>query len=123
MIAALQPFVWTPSLQRTVALWDTAASAPGGHVAAFVPLRWPDKPAAAVQDFTLDATALLDPAGDVLAAEIEPLALSLLATVVLGGRVILWFGAGGAPFDYPVGITLTTQSTRVVRRIVRLRVY
>lgn len=120
----MQPFVWLPSPARTIALWGYAGPAPMSRLPTAMPLRWPDLAAGAAKDFTLDASALLDPAGDALSAfTVNPAGLTLLAPVVLGGRLILWLTGGvGGGTDYPVDITLTTASTRFVHRIVRLRV-
>ena len=122
-VAALQPFVWTPGAARTIALFDYAGIAPGTRLPTVLPLRWPDKPAGAVLDYTLDASMLLDPAGDALAAfTAVPSGPSLVAAVVVGGRLILWLGGGVSGTDATIDITLTTASTRFVHRIVRLAV-
>ena len=123
-VAALQPFVWTPGAARTIALFDYAGIAPGTRLPTVLPLRWPDKPAGALLDHTLDASMLLDPAGDALAAftAVPSAGLALVAAAVVGGRLILWLAGGVSGTDATIDITLTTATTRFAHRIVRLAV-
>lgn len=119
-VRGLAPCVYEPSAQRTISLWSAVnVSFPS----ATAPLRWPDKRAGAVLDYTLDASALLA-ADDVLMPSVEqmPSGLDLLSTWAQDGLFTLWLSGGTPGTDNPISLTLTTQSTRFLHRIVLLRV-
>ena len=121
--ASFLPFAWMPSAARTIALFDYAHTAPGDRIPTPMPLRWPDKAAASVLDYTLDASALLASGADTISAySVSAAPLAMLASTTLGGRLTLWLGGGVSGTDYPISLTLTTASTRSVQRIVRLLV-
>ncbi len=123
MSGSFLPFAWTPSSARSIALFDYASGGASGRLPTPLPLRWPDKPALSVLDYTLDATGLLGSVTDTISAyAVDVGALALTASVVIVGRLTLWLGGGVTGMDYPINITLTTASTRSVNRVVRLGV-
>ena len=85
-----------------------------------LPLRWPDKPAGAVLDYTCDATELLAGATDTLSAAVAVAGATLVSTYVEGGRVLVWLGGGVAGQDAAVLLSLTTASGRAARRAIRV---
>jgi hypothetical protein len=107
-----------------IPLWDTAGLAPRNALPSALPLRFPDTPSGMTRDFTLDATALQTIGTDTLTLTINAIGggLVLVASVVRGGLVTLWLTTG-APGDGTIDLVLTTQSTRRVHRIIRLRVF
>ncbi|MBW4089884.1 MAG: hypothetical protein HIU82_02075 [Proteobacteria bacterium] len=120
-MSSFPPASWTPSPARTIRLWDYAGGAPIGRLPTVLPLRWPDKPAAAVLDYTLDVSALLAPGDAIATTAVTPSGVTMPASAVLGGRLIVWLAGGVSGTDNTIDITITTQSTRRIHRIVRLR--
>ena len=118
----MPPFAWSPSGDRTILLSDQAMAAPTGRLAAVLPLRWPDTPAGAQLDVSLDASALQASAADALTVVLNATTnvTAIAAPVIIGGLVVLWIASGGAGTDGLVDLTLTTVSGTVARRIVRL---
>jgi hypothetical protein len=102
-------------------LWYRAGAAPIGRLATPMPLRWPAKPAAALLDYSLDATELLASETDTIAPVINAASgVDVAGFGVQGGVVILWLYGGVAGDDATIDLTLTTGSTRRVHRIVRI---
>jgi hypothetical protein len=117
----MPPFVWTRSVRRTIWLWDSVQSAPRGRPATPLPLRWPDKTAAEILDYSLDASALLTGPTDSIALTVNATgSFNLLTTAVHCGIATLWLSGGIAGADGLVDLTLTAISGRRVHRIVRL---
>jgi hypothetical protein len=119
----MSAFVWTPSGHRIIPLWDYAGTSPRGQPGTPLPLRWPDKPALAVFDFSLDATGLLGSATDTMTLAIGSTGpLALVMSTVLAGVATLWLGDGTPGGDNVVDLTLATASGRLVRRFIRILV-
>ena len=119
----LQPLNWQPHPQRGIRLFEIVTRAPRPRPATFLPLRWPDKPQAAILDFSIDARGLLSCAGDQLMITVENSAsLTVAATAIVGHHAVLWLGGGSPGSDNVVFITLSTASGRTVNRTVRLAV-
>jgi hypothetical protein len=117
------PFVWVPARRRTIPLWDIASTAPSRRLSAVLPMRWPDKPAAAARDYSIDATALLAGGDSGLTIVVNDAGGLLLATcVVFGGIASLWLAGGQPGTDAIVDLTLGTALMRRVRRFVRIAV-
>lgn len=102
---------WAPSTARTLLLWPADGR-----------LRWPDKAAAEMLDYTLDASALQETGADTLTASLVAGPLNVEAAVVRGGLLTVWLGGGVAGTDYPLDVRLATASGRAARRVVRLLV-
>jgi len=117
------PFACSPTGPRTIALWGSVAPPSRGEPPAWLPLRWPDMPAGATLDYTLDATALLANIADTLSATVNNVTnVVLQSQLVTAGLVTFWLISSTPDCDALVDVTLTTVSTRRVHRIVRLRV-
>jgi len=115
------PFVWVPSPARTIPLWDTATSAPGGRLATALPLRWRDKPAAAALDYSIDGTGLLAGGDGGLTLTVNGAGGLTVAAIVVSGVIASLFVTGGQAGAYAVvDLTLATDSGRRVRRVVRM---
>lgn len=116
-------FGWASTPARTIPLFDVAGRAPAGRIPAVLPLRWPDKPAGALLDYTIDATALTAGTSDVISLSINDVGpLGLVAETAIEGLVTLWLSGGTAGQDVPIDLTLSTTSGRRVNRIVRLAI-
>ena len=85
----MPPFAWSPSGDRTILLSDQAMAAPTGRLAAVLPLRWPDTPAGAQLDVSLDASALQASAADALTVVLNATTnvTAIAAPVIIGGLV------------------------------------
>jgi hypothetical protein len=109
------------ALSRTIPLWDYSYQPPAGWLITPAPLRWPAKPAIALLDYALDATALLAGLTDTLALVVNGVTgVVCVGAGVQGGLAILWLMGGSSGADASVDLTLTTGSTRRVHRIVHL---
>lgn len=119
------PFVWSPSGLRTIGLFGTATDPRPGRAMAVLPLRWPDHPAAAVLDYSIDAAGLRDGDADTISITARAATgIDVPATLVHGALVTLWLGPGSAPIgtDALIDLTLATAGGRRVNRIIRLRI-
>ena len=118
------PFIWSPSRDRRIRLFDYAGRAPRGLLPVALPLRWPDTPIGVTADFSIDASALQVSSTDALTLAVNAVSAGLVlqATFVLGGLAVLWLATTAAG-DATVDLTLTTQSTSRAHRIARLQVY
>lgn len=115
------PIVWAPSSSRIILLWSYAALGPRRRPPAALPLRWRDKPAAAVLDYTLDATALLADASDSLSCiATAPGSLLIRVVAIHGGIVTLLISGGVIGTDETIDLRLSTASGRRVHRIARM---
>jgi len=119
------PFASVPGTARTVVLFATAATARADRPLAALPLRWPDHQVDALLDYTLDATGLQASAADTLTVTaVAAEGIVVLATIVSGGRVVLWLGGATAAIgaDATIDLTIQTAGGRRVHRIIRLRI-
>lgn len=107
---------WTPSDARTLVLSRRAAT-PRGFIQAPEALRWPDKRAGDLTDYSVDMTAELE-AGDGLST-IEaivspslPSPLTITETDINGDVATLWLDDGFNAVDYLVTLTCVTNFGR-----------
>lgn len=116
----------TPSPARRLVVPRRDAS-PRGFVPAPLLLRWPDKDAGAILDYSIDVTALLDP-GDVLSAFSAAVTPSVLGGLVVDSvttsntTATAWLGDGVAGVDYSVNLSLSSAAGRYLAVTVKLLV-
>jgi len=115
----------TPSPSRRLIVPRRDAS-PRGFIPAPLILRWPDKDPAAILDYSIDVTNLLDP-GDVLtslSAATDPSVpggLVVDSTVLSDTVATVWLGDGVADVDYDVQLSISSEAGRYLPVTVKVR--
>lgn len=117
------PFAWAPSPARRIPLFDVASLPPAARAPSALPMRWPDKPAGALLDFSIDATALQMSTADALSMTVNAAGGCALAAAAIGGGIAsLWLSGGLAGSDAVIDVSLSTVSGRAARRFIRMKV-